>query len=86
MTASSLKDPSKTQSGYGKLSGCSASCLHKEILGTGDSAVARSYTMLESFLEFMDYKCGGRLTYCQVRACTSRGNAGVHRWAWITFG
>ena len=51
--ASAMNDSLKFQSGCGKLSGRSASLLREEILGTGDKKVATSYTMLESFLEFI---------------------------------
>ena len=87
MTASSLKEDSlKSQSGCGKLSGRFASRLRKETLGTRDKEVATSYTMLESFLEFIGYKWGGSVTDCQVRACTSRGNARAQCWIWMPFG
>ena len=77
MTASSLK----------KLSGRSASHLCKDILGTGDKEVATSYTILESFLEFLGYKSREEIiTDCQVRGCTSRENAGSQCWAWMRLG
>ena len=75
MTASSLKNSLKSQTGCGKLSGRSASRLRKEILGTGDKEVSASYTMLDSFFEFIRDKCGGSVTDCQVRANPRRGNA-----------
>ena len=75
MTAYSLKDSLKFQSGFGKLSGRFTSRLRKENLGTGDKEVATSYTMLESFFEFVRDKCGGSVTDCQVKASISRGNA-----------
>ena len=52
--ASAKKDSLKSQSGCGKLSERSASRLRKEILGTGDKEVATTYTILESFLEFLN--------------------------------
>ena len=75
MIASSLKHSLKSQSGCGKLSGCSTSRPRKETLGTEDKEVAISYTMLEGFLEFIRDKCGGSVTDCQVRASMGRGNA-----------
>ena len=48
--ASAMKDSIKSQSGYGKPSGRSASRLRKQILGTGDKETATAYTMLESLL------------------------------------
>ena len=75
MTASSLKNSLKSQTGCDKLSGRSASRLRKEILGTGDKEVAASYTTLDSFFEFIRDKCGGSVTDCQGRASPRRGNA-----------
>ena len=67
ITASSLKDLLKSQSGCGKLSRRSTSrLLRKKILGTGDEEVATLYTMVESFLEYLGDKCEGSVTDCQV--------------------
>ena len=60
--ASAMKASSKSQSGCGKLSRRSASNLCKEILRTEDKEVATSYTMLESFIEFIRDKRGGSVT------------------------
>ena len=58
-----MKGSLEFQSGCGKPSRRSASRLRKNILGIGGKEVATSYTVLESFLEFIHDKCGGSVTY-----------------------